>query len=281
MTYMKISKKININILSRSALIIIPLIASSCSNLSITKEATITNKIKQQKEVIKSYSQEILKDPKNEKLIFDRGISKYEYGDYKGAINDFNKAFQISNDDGILYLRAITKVEYGDYEGAVVDYTRLLNIPELRREIYFDIGLINFYSFNYKNALLNINKVIEEGNSDYKNFLYRGDINFRLRNYKASKRDHDKSVELFNKSYLSLNNRGVSNYKLGNFKQSLKDFNRALKLNPGNYNILFNRALTYNKLNLNKKACIDLKKSIKLGKDVFKENYYSICNKNS
>ena len=85
---------------------------------------------------------------------------------------------------------------------------------------------------------------------------------------------------MFNKSYLSLNNRGVSNYKRGNFKQSLKDFNRSLKLNPGNYNTLFNRALTYNKLNLNKKACIDLKKSIKLGKDVFKEEYYLICNKN-
>ena len=99
--------------------------------------------------------------------------------------------------------------------------------------------------------MLNFNKVIQEGNSDYKNFLYRGDINFRLRNYKASKSDYDKSIELFNKSYLSLNNRGVSNYKRGNFKQSLKDFNRSLKLNPGNYNTLFNRALTYNKLNLN------------------------------
>ena len=278
---MKISKKINLNILNKLGLIIIALIISSCSNLLTTKEATISGEIKQKKELIKSYSQEILKDPKNEKLIFDRGIAKYEYGDYKGAINDFNKAFEISNDNGILYLRAITKLEYGDYEGAVDDYTRLLIIPELRREIYLDIGLINFYTFKYKDALLNFNNVIEADKSDYKNFLYRGDINFKLRNYKASKRDHDKSVELFNKSYLSLNNRGVSNYKEGNFKQSLKDFNRSLKLNPGNYNTLFNRALTYNKLNLNKKACIDLKKSIKLGKDVFKENYYSICYKNS
>ena len=53
---------------------------SSCSNLLTTKEATITDKIKQQKKIIKSYSQEILKDPKNEKLIFDRGIAKYQYG---------------------------------------------------------------------------------------------------------------------------------------------------------------------------------------------------------
>ena len=88
---MKISKKINI--LNRSALIFIALIISSCSNLLTTKEANITDEINYQKELIKSYSQEILKDPKNENLIFDRGIAKYEYGDYKGAINDFNKAF--------------------------------------------------------------------------------------------------------------------------------------------------------------------------------------------
>ena len=279
---MKISAKMKLNILNKLALIIIAFIISSCSNLLTTKETDITDEIKQQIDIIKSFSKKLLKDPKNEKLIFERGIAKYEYGDYKGAINDFDKAFQISNDDGILYSRAITKFDYGDYEGAIDDYTRLVSIPDLRKEIYLDIGLINFYLSNYKNALQNFNKVIdEEEESDYRNFLYRGDINFNLRNYKASKKDYDKSVELFNKSYLSLNNRGVSNYIEGNFKQSLKDFNNSLKLNPGNYNTLFNRALTYNKLNQNKKACIDLKKSIKLGKDVFKEKYYSICYKNS
>ena len=277
---MRVSQKIKLNILNKSALIVTALIISSCSNSLTTKEASITDEIKQQKAIIKLYTQKLLKDPNNEKLIFDRGIAKYEYGDYKGAINDFDNAFQISNDDSILYLRAITKFEYGDYEGAIDDYTILLSIPDLRREIYLDLGLINLYSFNYKKALLNFNKVIEEEKSSYRNFLNRGNINFRLRNYKDSKKDYDKSVELFNKSYLSLNNRGVSNYKEGNFKQSLKDFNRSLKLNPGNYNTLFNRALTYNKLNLNKKACIDLKKSIKLGKDVFKEDYSSICYKN-
>ena len=60
-------------------MIIIALIISSCSNLLTTKEATITDEIKQQKKIIKSYSQEILKDPKNEKYIFDRGIAKYQY----------------------------------------------------------------------------------------------------------------------------------------------------------------------------------------------------------
>ncbi len=114
----------------KSAFIIIALIISSCSNVLTTKEAAITDEIKQKKELINSYSQELLKDPKNEKLIFDRGIAKYEYGDYKGAINDFDKAFQISKDLGILYFRAITKVDYGDYDGALEDYEKLLSIPD-------------------------------------------------------------------------------------------------------------------------------------------------------
>ena len=60
---------------------------------------------------------------------------------------------------------------------------------------------------------------------------------------------------------------------------ALYDFNRSIKLNPGSYNGFYNRALTHKKLNSIKKACRDLKKSIKLGKDVFKEEYNYICNK--
>ena len=277
---MKIFSRINLDILNRSAFIIVALIISSCSNLITNKKSAITNEFKEQREIIDSYSKELIKDPNNEKLIFDRGIARYEYGDYEGAINDFDKAFYISNDEAILYSRAIAKIQYGDYEGALDDYKKSLSITDLRKEIYLDIALINFYSSNFKKALLNFNEVIEEEQFDYKNFLYRGDTNFKLGYYEASKKDYDKSVELYNKNYLSLNNRGVVNYKEGYLKKSIADFNRSLKLNPDNYNTLYNRAITYNKLNFNKKACIDLKKSIKLGKDVFKEEYYFICNKN-
>ena len=159
---MKITSKIKLNILNKSFLIFISVIISGCSNLYITKESSITNEIKQQKEVIKSYTQLLLKDPKNEKIIFDRGIAQYEYGDYKGAINDFDKAFQISNDLTMLYSRAISKFEYGDYKGAIDDYKKLLSIKDLRKEIYLDIGLINFYSFNYQNALLNFKKLLRK-----------------------------------------------------------------------------------------------------------------------
>ena len=70
---MKMSSKIKLNIFNKSALIVIALIISSCSNSLTTKETTITDEINQQKEVIKLFSQKLLKDPKNEKLIFDSG----------------------------------------------------------------------------------------------------------------------------------------------------------------------------------------------------------------
>ena len=139
---MKISSKTKLKILNKSFLIFIALIISSCSNLLTTKEPIITNEINQLEEVIKSYNKLLLKDTKNEKLIFDRGIAQYEYGDYQGAIDDYKK---------------------------------LLSIKDLRKEIYLDIGLINFYSFNYKNALLNLNKVIEYANGITRN-ADRGNI---------------------------------------------------------------------------------------------------------
>ena len=70
-------------------------------------------------EIIKNYSKAISRDPYNFLFYLERGRAKDEYGDFIGAINDFNYAFKINPDYRILFHRANTKYKYGDFNGAV------------------------------------------------------------------------------------------------------------------------------------------------------------------
>ena len=87
---MKVSSIKNLSFLNFSAILLTALIISSCNYLIKNNISSRIKEIKIQKEIINSYSKSILKEPKNEQLIFDRGIARYEYGDYKEAINDFD-----------------------------------------------------------------------------------------------------------------------------------------------------------------------------------------------
>ena len=60
-------------------------------------------------EIIQNYSKAILRDPNNFNFYFERGRAKHEYGDFKGAIKDFNYSFKIKPDLKVIFYRANSK----------------------------------------------------------------------------------------------------------------------------------------------------------------------------
>ena len=66
-------------------------------NLSTDKSNNNINR-----EIIKNYSKGLSREPNNFFFYLERGRAKHEYGDFKGAINDFNYAFKIYNSNNEL-----------------------------------------------------------------------------------------------------------------------------------------------------------------------------------
>ena len=67
----------------------------------------------------------------------ESGNSKLEKKDYSGAIDDFTKALEISNDPIIFYNRGIARLYSGDKKGGCSDLKKSLNIlsKEEKKEI--------------------------------------------------------------------------------------------------------------------------------------------------
>ena len=76
-------------------------------------------------EIVNNYSKAILREPNNFFFYLERGRAKHEYGDFKGAIKDFNSSFKIKPDLKVIFYKANSKFKYGDYKGAIKDYEKL------------------------------------------------------------------------------------------------------------------------------------------------------------
>ena len=104
---------------------------------------------------------------------FDKGVAKYEQGDYRGAIQDYNKAIELDPNDHMTYgVRVLAKSKLGDYRGAIEDYNKAIellgktNLTDpldklLLGEYYYNRGVTKSDLGDYRVALQDFNKAIE------------------------------------------------------------------------------------------------------------------------
>ena len=118
------------------------------------------------REIINNYSKAITKYPNNFYFFLERGKAKQEYGDFKGAIDDFNNAFKINPDKRFLFFRANAKFDYGDYEGAIKEYKNSISMNDFKEEVFYNLASSQLINFNYEDSIINYSKSIEYNPDD-------------------------------------------------------------------------------------------------------------------
>ena len=101
-------------------------------------------------EIIQNYSKAISRDPNNFNFYLERGKAKHEYGDYKGAIKDFNNSFKIKQDLKVNFYKANSKYKYGKYKGAIKHYENLNVLEEYEDEIFYNLASAQLLNFDYR-----------------------------------------------------------------------------------------------------------------------------------
>ena len=162
--------------------LLILITTSGCSHLNKREKSSKEKFNEINLEIIANYSKAISKDPNNELFYLERGKAKYEYGDFIGAIRDFDNSFKINSNIEILFFRANAKFDYGDHNGAIKDYEKVIFLDKLKDQVFYNIASSQLILGNYKSAITNYSKSIEIDPLDYTSYLQKGNANWRLNN---------------------------------------------------------------------------------------------------
>ncbi len=99
---------------------------------------------------------------------YNRGVDKYDAGDYYGAISDYSKAIEINPRHASAYYNrgTIKGKELGDYYGAIADYNKSIEINPMDADAYRNRGLSKEYIRDLKGACSDWRKASELGDKD-------------------------------------------------------------------------------------------------------------------
>ncbi|MFZ3122344.1 MAG: tetratricopeptide repeat protein [Thermodesulfovibrionales bacterium] len=163
---------------------------------------------------------------------FEKGVKFYESGNYKEALNAYNKAIQLDPQDAITF----------SYRGLAYD----------------NLG-------NLQQAFNDYNKAIQLDPKDASAYIFRGGAQAELENYQQAINDYSKAIQLNPKDAIAYSLRGLAQAGLKNYQQAINDYSKAIQLDPNNDRAYYYRGLAYYELKNKQKAIEDFKIAAKLG----------------
>jgi len=145
-----------------------------------------------------------------------------------------------------------------------------------------------FKNGKFEEALVEINKFIDNRPDYLRGYLRRGKTRFKLNNFVGTIADCNKCIAIYSKKEGAYLLRGEAKEKLDDLTAALKDYDKCIYLNNSNKNdtniynnvdlrnAYFNRGLL--KIKLGKNGCSDLKNAEDLGHDDAYEMVKKHCN---
>ncbi len=202
------------------------------------------------KGAISDYDTSIKIDPRGWSTYHNRGNAKYKIGDNAGAINDYSQAINLNPNFAVTYAaRGLVKQKMGDSKGAIIDYTKAIDI---------DLDLAEAYDGRSaaKLSLGDINGSTEDHNRAGRILQVRAMVpDFKI---KASVvRDLAKYNDPF---VLSGNDKAERQ----DWKGAILDYDRAIKQNPRNQIAYFFRGTTKAELGNKSGAILDYNAAISI-----------------
>lgn len=129
--------------------------------------------------------------------LIDRGYEKYEKGDYKKAILEFDKAAKLAPDNPeIFYLRGVCKSQAGLNKDAVKDYDIALKIDPTYTEVHYEKGYALFLDNKGIEAIKSFDQAIKLRPGYAEAWFNRGSVKCILGDKEGALADWKKAEEL-------------------------------------------------------------------------------------
>jgi tetratricopeptide (TPR) repeat protein/S1-C subfamily serine protease len=217
------------------------------------------------KGAITDYDSAIRIDPQFAKAYSNRGVLKAELGDQKAAITDFDTAIRFDAKFAEPYSnRGLAKADLGDKKSAIADYDRAIAINPRYAAPYSNRGKVKSESGDLKGALVDFDTAIRINPKVAKYHYNRGILKYMLEDNKGAIADYDRAIGIDPKFALAYLNRGVVKQTLKDYKGALTDYDTASLITPKDAKIYYNRGVVRDQSGDKKGALADYDTAILL-----------------
>ena len=196
------------------------------------------------------------------------GNTKYDLGDYKGAITDYTHAIRLNPDYADVYNnRGLAKSDLGQHFAAIADYDIVIRLNPDYAGAYLNRGNVKSKLGQHFAAIADYDIVIRL-NPDHATAYYnRGIAKHHLGQHFAAIADYDIAIRL-NPDYAdAYNNRGIAKSKLGQYFAAIADYDIAIRLDPDDATAYYNRGNVKMDLGQHFAAIADYDIAIRLNPD--------------
>ncbi len=163
---------------------------------------------------------------------YNRGLAYAHLGNYKQAIEDYDKSIKINPNFHVraYYNRGHAYTILGNYQQAIADYDKAIEVYPEYEEAYFNRGCVYAILGNHKRAIGDYDKAIELNPKKADPYVNRGNAYARLGNERQAIGDYDKAIETNPKYAEAYFIRGHAYWELGNKQQAIEDLKSAARL---------------------------------------------------
>lgn len=191
--------------------------------------------------------------------------SRYYRGDYVGAIKDYTEAVRINPGNAGAYCdRGLIRAQVGDHWGAMQDYNQALQLDSKCVPAYLNRGFLRVGLEDYQGAIADCNEALSLHPNLAEGYLNRGIARYQLEEYQDAIADCDQALQINPNFAAAYFNRGVNQAALGEYQNAIADFNRVLQFNPNDTQAYLNRGYTRLQLGDNQGSIEDFDQALKI-----------------
>jgi tetratricopeptide (TPR) repeat protein len=177
---------------------------------------------------------------------FASAVQKYDKGDNRGALADYNQAIAIDPKSAYSYNgRGALKYEkLNDVQGALADFNQAIAIDPKSAYSYDGRGILKYQKLNdVQGALADWNQAIALNPKYALAYIGRGALKYeKLNDVQGALADLSQAISLDPKYDLAYNNRGILKAgKLNDVQGALADLSQAIRVNPNSVGGYYNR----------------------------------------
>jgi Tfp pilus assembly protein PilF len=204
---------------------------------------------------------------------------KYEKGNYRGALADYDRAIALKPDYAKAYrARSIVKSgKIGDPQGALSDLDRAIQLDPNDGLTYGVRGFLKYNSLDdSQGAVADLNRAIQLDPNNSNSYALRGGIKYeKLNDPQGALTDLDRAIQLDPRSANPYLVRGILKYlSFKNSQGGLADLNRNIQLDPQNPNSHLIRGLIYNSIGNRAASIKNIQLAAKLAKQQGNQQLY-------